>query len=513
MQVLLVFLSVAFALSLGAKLPLDGTQNFNIHQRIFGGKDAHKGQFPYIVSMHIRRANESYICGGSIIDHTWILTAAHCIHNADWVKIFYGSTTLWNSELSHVVYSDNIIEHENYDNGTHVNDIALIRTPRVEYSELINKVSLADRGNDYEGAWAVASGWGEIAHNSISKSLQFVGLQIDRKSSNTIIRSTTWDGTSCGRGDSGGPLVTQDDPKLIGITSTGIGGYLTNFCRVSAYLDWIRSHTGLEYKARVREPKTYNSLTMQVLLVVLSVTCALSHGAKLPLGGTQNFDIQQRIQKGKDAHKGQFPYIVSLAISKKNRITECGGSIIDNNWILTAAHCTHNADWVEIFYGSTKYEQGEFSHVVGSDNIIEHENYDMATTHVNDIALIRTPRVEYSELVNKVSLADRDNDYVGAWAIASGWGKNEYGRKQENLQFIDLQIHSKMNCWNYIYKPSDTIICVGPFVGEGDSGGPLVTRDDPKLVGVTSFLDPGRLSGFSRVSSYLDWIRKHTGLQ
>ncbi|KAH8395071.1 hypothetical protein KR215_009502, partial [Drosophila sulfurigaster] len=374
-------------------------QNFNIHQRIFGGKDAQKGQFPYIVSMHIRRANQSYICGGSIIDHTWILTAAHCIHNADWVKIFYGSTTLWNSELSHVVYSDNIIEHEHYDNENDENDIALIRTPRVEYSELINKVSLPDRGNDYEGAWAVASGWGEIAHNSISKSLQFVGLQIDRKSSNTIIRSTTWDGTSCGRGDSGGPLVTQDDPKLIGVTSTGIGGYLTNFSRVSAYLDWIRSHTGLD----------------------------------------------------------------------------------------------------------------EISHVVSSDNIIEHENYNNRNL-AYDIALIRTPRVEYSELINKVSLADRDIDYEGAVAVASGWGQNEYGIEQENLQFIDLQIHSKKNCWNAVYEPSDTIICVGPFVGGGDSGGPLVTRDDPKLVGVTSFLDPGRLGGFSRVSSYLDWIRNHTGL-
>ncbi|XP_060656159.1 serine protease 1-like [Drosophila nasuta] len=252
---------------------------------------------------------------------------------------------------------------------------------------------------------------------------------------------------------------------------------------------------------------------MQVLLVFLSVTFVLSLGAKLPLGGTRNFDIQQRIQKGKDAHKGQFPYIVSLVIKRVDGNYGCGGSIIDHNWILTAAHCTHNAEWVQIFYGSTKNKQGEISHVIGSDNIIEHENYDMTTTHVNDIALIRTPRVEYSELVNKVSLADRDNDYEGAWGVASGWGKNENGRPQENLQFIDLQINSKRNCWNFVYEPSDTMICVGPFVGDGDSGGPLVTRDDPKLVGVASFLDPGRLGGFSRVSSYLDWIRNHTGLQ
>ncbi|XP_051860477.1 serine protease 1-like [Drosophila albomicans] len=251
---------------------------------------------------------------------------------------------------------------------------------------------------------------------------------------------------------------------------------------------------------------------MQVLLVFLSVTFALSHGAKLPLGGTRNFDIQQRIFGGEIADKGQFPYIVSLLIRKGNHSGVCGGSIIDHNWILTAAHCTHNADGVQIFYGSTEKWKSEISHVVSPDNIIEHEDYNNLTA-ANDIALIRTPRVEYSELVNKVSLADRDNDYEGAWGVASGWGKNENGRPQENLQFIDLQINSKRNCWNFVYEPSDTMICVGPFVGDGDSGGPLVTRDDPKLVGVASFLDPGRLGGFSRVSSYLDWIRNHTGLQ
>ncbi|XP_034109750.1 serine protease 1-like [Drosophila albomicans] len=243
MQVLLVFLSVTFALSHGAKLPLGGTQNLNIQQRIYGGEIAHKGQFPYIVSLAIKRVDGMFTCGGSIIDNNWILTAAHCTHNAEWVQIFYGTTEEWKSQISNVVRPDNIIEHELYNDFTLLNDIALIRTPRVEYSELVNKVSLADRDNDYEGAWAVASGWGEIENNS---KLQFVGLQIDRKSSNTIIRSTISYGKSCGGGDSGGPLVTRDDPKLIGVTSKGQPGVSTSFTRVSAYLDWIRSHTGLE---------------------------------------------------------------------------------------------------------------------------------------------------------------------------------------------------------------------------------------------------------------------------
>ncbi|XP_060657849.1 serine protease 1-like isoform X2 [Drosophila nasuta] len=102
--------------------------------------------------------------------------------------------------------------------------------------------------------------------------------------------------------------------------------------------------------------------------------------------------------------------------------------VVAPSLILTAAHCTHNADWVQIFYGTTK------------------------------------------------------------------------------------QIHSKTNCWNFVRELSDTNICVGPNVRPGDSGGPLVTRDDSKLVGVASFID-SNLSGFTRVSAYLDWIRSHTRLE
>ncbi|KAH8395069.1 hypothetical protein KR215_009504, partial [Drosophila sulfurigaster] len=365
----------------------------NIHQRIYGGKAAHTGQFPYIVSLVIGEGNKSFRCGGSIIDHNWILTAAHCTHNSDWVKIFYGSTKYEQGEFSHEVGSDNIIEHEHFDHDTGVNDIALIRTPRVEYSELVKKVSLADRDNDYEGSWAVASGWGQNESYILQDNLQFIDLQINSKMNcwNFIKKPSDTNicvGPNISLGDSGGPLVTRDDSKLVGLSSF-IDSDLSGFTRVSAYLDWIR---------------------------------------------------------------------------------------------------------------------------IGSDNIIQHEHFDH-DTGVNDIALIRTPHVEYSELVNKVSVADLDNDFEGAWAVASGWGKNEYGIPQEDLLFVGLQIYSKKLWLEFVGELSDTIICGrnsdGVPTGEGDSGGPLVTRDDPKLIGVTSFAIEGYYTCFTRVSAYLNWIRDH----
>ncbi|XP_034481502.1 serine protease 1-like [Drosophila innubila] len=233
-----------------------------------------------------------------------------------------------------------------------------------------------------------------------------------------------------------------------------------------------------------------------------------------------NFTVQKRIYNGEKAEEGQFPYIVFLSITLNNgKGSACGGSIIDHSWILTAAHCTHNAESIEIFYGSTKRGEGQFSHKVGADKIIQHDGYDDDSLE-NDVALIQTPHVDFTELVDKVELADRDNDYEGNWAIASGWGDaSDDGHSPEDLQYADLQILSKDECWKGIGRESDNILCVstseGKTIGSGDSGGPLVTHDEPKLVGVSSFTLFTRSSlpaGFSRVSAHRDWIRDHTGI-
>lgn len=46
--------------------------------RILGGNYANDGQFPYLISLRQRAAN-FHLCGGSILNEYWILTAAHCV--------------------------------------------------------------------------------------------------------------------------------------------------------------------------------------------------------------------------------------------------------------------------------------------------------------------------------------------------------------------------------------------------------------------------------------------------
>ncbi|KAH8408125.1 hypothetical protein KR222_009284, partial [Zaprionus bogoriensis] len=225
-----------------------------IHSRIEQGQSAEELDFPYIVGLVLTKPEGKFSCGGSIIDHKWILTAAHCTRGAKSVEIYYGS--IWNgeSQILHKVGASSIIDHPDYDNDNLENDIALIRTPYIEFSETISKVDLADRDESYQGAWVLASGWGSTGEGKESPEiLQYAKMQIlsDEEcfeglghESTNILCVSTWNGKSIGSGDSGGPLVTVDEEKLVGVSSFTVGS-VAGFQKVSYHRDWIRDNTGI----------------------------------------------------------------------------------------------------------------------------------------------------------------------------------------------------------------------------------------------------------------------------
>ncbi|XP_061401173.1 serine protease 1-like [Musca vetustissima] len=235
-----------------------------------------------------------------------------------------------------------------------------------------------------------------------------------------------------------------------------------------------------------------------------------------------------RITNGNTATVGQFPYQVGLSLKISAFSSAwCGGSLIGNNWVLTAAHCTDGISSVTVYLGATVRTSAEVTYTVSSSDIIIHSGWT-ANTLKNDISLIRIPAVSYTSRIQPVqipAIASFYSSYVGDYAIASGWGRISDSATDvtNNLQWARMQIHPNTVCaktyGSLVVTGSN--ICVATTGGistcNGDSGGPLVLESSKIQIGLTSFgaaagCAKGYPVAFTRLTSYLDWIKTNTGI-
>ncbi|XP_017843769.2 brachyurin [Drosophila busckii] len=240
-----------------------------------------------------------------------------------------------------------------------------------------------------------------------------------------------------------------------------------------------------------------------------------------------------RITKGETAGRNQFPYQVGLMLYVNGGAAWCGGTLISDRWIVTAAHCTDAlTTGVDVYLGAwdrtNKKEEGQQIVFVETKNVIVHEEWKPDTI-TNDISLIKLPvPIEFNKNIQPAKLpvkSEKYNTYAGETAIASGWGKTSDAATgaTDILQFINTPIMNNSGCspW-YVGLVHGTNICIkttgGVSTCNGDSGGPLVLADGSNtLIGATSFgISFGCESGwpgvFTRITSYLDWIEKHSGV-
>ncbi|XP_053593015.1 chymotrypsin-2 [Microplitis demolitor] len=221
------------------------------HPKIVGGNYADEGQFPYQVSLRIKNR---HFCGGSILNHRWILTAAHCLRNFNdtAIKVVTGSTKL--DEGGNWYQSVRIIPHERYSSLFIRNDIGLIEVDEdIEFSDNVKPVDLPTSNFDKSDYPAYLSGWGKTDYpGSIPNDLQYIKLTvIDQKQcrnfsmrvTNKNICTLNGRGEGACHGDSGGPLVS--DGVQIGVVSWGIPCAKNKpdvFTRVYSYRDWIKEN-------------------------------------------------------------------------------------------------------------------------------------------------------------------------------------------------------------------------------------------------------------------------------
>ncbi|KAF7286842.1 hypothetical protein GWI33_003899 [Rhynchophorus ferrugineus] len=272
-------------------------------------------------------------------------------------------------------------------------------------------------------------------------------------------------------------------------------------------------------------------------LCIIGVTFAQEWTPQYYPAGPTIFDNSTlKVVSGQDAARNQFPYQISLRLVIGNVMYHiCGGSIISQRWVLSAAHCT------------TEYETSAFrvtagiliqtdsgianQQTVAVSQIINHASYPGGNiVSANDICVIRLASLlTYGSNVQPIALALANSNPSGT-ATVSGWGSigPPTNAAATTLQFVDVPILAQTQCAAIIASLSgsnnpfraDLNVCTTTrstlsreAVCSGDSGGPLVLNN--RLVGIVSWGYtpcgiPSVPSVYVHVAAYLNWISANT---
>ncbi|KAK7072254.1 hypothetical protein SK128_014832 [Halocaridina rubra] len=256
---------------------------------------------------------------------------------------------------------------------------------------------------------------------------------------------------------------------------------------------------------------------LSFLALALSMAAGLPHMPRIE----RKVPMLPRIVGGVEATPGQFPYIISMQVeSGFGRYHSCGGSIYNENYVITAGHCVHGQNAHKVFVIAGEHD---LSVVSGDEqesqalDLIPHEDYSSATLY-NDIALIslQTPLVMNSFVQPVVLPAQMELTSPGTMCTTSGWGTtSEGGSSPDILRTVDLPVVDDTTCReiNGVDEVADSMICAGfPEGGkdtcQGDSGGPFVCEG--KLHGLVSWgygcARPDTPGVYTEVAYFRDWL-------
>uniref|UniRef100_A0A8D2L9J8 trypsin n=1 Tax=Varanus komodoensis TaxID=61221 RepID=A0A8D2L9J8_VARKO len=225
-----------------------------------------------------------------------------------------------------------------------------------------------------------------------------------------------------------------------------------------------------------------------------------------------SFNDDDKIIGGYECQPHSQPWQVFLTYG--NGYRWCGGSLINNRWVISAAHC-----YLRVHLGEhdVTVEEGTEQHLQ-VEKVIPHPQYDSGVRFNNDIMLIKLAHpVTFNSYVQPINLSPTCPK-AGDSCRVSGWGNLLiYGVKYaDTLQCLNLPILSTNVCQKcYPSRISVNMFCAGYLQGgkdscQGDSGGPLVCNGE--LAGIVSWGSGCALENkpgvYTTVCNYKEWIEE-----
>uniref|UniRef100_A0A2A4K113 Peptidase S1 domain-containing protein n=1 Tax=Heliothis virescens TaxID=7102 RepID=A0A2A4K113_HELVI len=442
-----------------------------------GGINARKHEFAHMALLGYGKnfSEATFGCGGSLISETFVLTAGHCTATRTLVNVTFAVFGILQRQDVPKVSPKNIrrfkriVKYPLYKPPSVYHDIALLELDKPIQPSYKIRPACLHVGNDIEDIRAYATGWGALGHKRPNANvLQKVPLwrvkdevcktkypphRVAVKGyDNTTQMCYGDDGIprdTC-KGDSGGPLQISNDNVhctylIIGVTSVGLSN-CAQFC-------------------------SYN-------LLKPTVCCSDCYSLEYSIRTSQKYSgdrYENDVAGGVDARRSDYPHMALLGYGHSPESAEwmCGGSIINDRYILTAGHCMSSPTFGKIRFAALgilqRTDDFHMWQIYDIAEIIPYPQYNPPSKY-HDIALLSTRR-----------------------------------RIRFNKEVAPACLHRSN---------------VMPRRAIGDSGGPLqigVYNDKCKFMvaGITSY---GRSCGFAgnagiytRVAYYMPWIESITG--
>ncbi|XP_058054993.1 transmembrane protease serine 9-like [Anopheles bellator] len=516
--------------------------------------EAIRGEFPWHVAIYqFDSAVPVYDCGGSLISDRFVLTAAHCAVNenngfplsGEKFQLMLGYHDLGERQdegCSERVRVRKVHVHPEFRSGTYRHDIALLELDRpVRFTDRVLPVCLDTSAEDpaeFYRTIGKVPGWGYTEFDEVSSWLRMTEVPIVNytrclASNPAVFANTMHDGMFCGgyangtnvcNGDSGGGFVAyrQGRWELQGIVSfTALRDEHTAICdtqqysayvKVRHYRAWIATVCNTSFEGPRRSEK-------------LTVPPA-DEGR--PACGQRKINKMPLIVNGVRSLAGEWPWHAAIfELSKRSREYVCGGTLISESHIVTAARCVKNWHPRKRPY---VVQLGQHQLWESATTTREVRVISVETSDDSQMALLRLEAdVQYDDYIQPICLPvenkTSDPEPVSRTGFIAGYGRTDPDRYDLSpvLQATTMPLVDGGLCVVYrIFdkRTADKMLCAGHGNGTnaclGDEGGGFYQATESgtwTIGGVISKIniyrnrcDTHGYVGVLDVAQYLAWI-------